>query len=184
MRPGERGLAVLCVVTAIFLAVGVIQSQDRIDCHAITLGGTAAVFWCWAVLKTGMSGGTDLDLGMFSFALVVAAAAHSRRALHSSLQRRSSQLARAWSTLFLMSGGCCVVMLNYLHVLFSGTPDLRRSFTVYLMVGAAWWGFAGLWTATSLYSHVRTLQSTDGDFESETLVEATGAQRFRVLLAQ
>ena len=103
MRPGDRGLLVLAIVTPLGVSLGVIFSQDRIDCHAIALGAVALVFWSWALYKVIARG--DEDLGVISFALVMAAAAYSRCALKA-YAAKDTKLTRAWNSMFMLTVGC------------------------------------------------------------------------------
>ena len=180
MRPGDRGLLVLAIVTPLGVSLGVIFSQDRIDCHAIALGAVALVFWSWALYKVIARG--DEDLGVISFALVMAAAAYSRCALKA-YAAKDTKLTRAWNSMFMLTAACAVCAMNYGYVLYVA-PALTPRFQLYLAAGTGWWGFASVWTGSALYSYVRTLRNSAVDYEAEALVESNQLTRFRVLLAQ
>ena len=163
------------------ISIGVIFARDRVDCHALSLGLIAIVFWLWALAKVIVRG--DEDLGAVSFAFVLAAAAYSRWALKA-FASSESRLERAVNSSILLSGACCIVGLNYAYVLITKYESLRPTFQLYLAVGVAWWGSAFMWTATSLYSYARSLRAQAVDFETESLVEGSYVKRFNTLLAQ
>ena len=180
MRPGDRGLFVLAIATPLGVSLGVLFSQDRVDCHAIALSAVALIFWGWALYKVIARG--DEDLGVYSFALVLAAAAYSRYAMKA-YAAKDTKLTRAWNSMFMLTTACAVCAANYGYVLYVA-PALTPRFQLYLAAGAGWWGIASVWTASALFSYVRTLRSSAVDFEAEALVDSNQLTRFRTLLAQ
>ena len=70
-QPGATAIIVLAIATPSSIALGVTLARDRIDCHSISLGFCASIFWVWALYKvvTGAH-----DVGAITFALVLLAA--------------------------------------------------------------------------------------------------------------
>ena len=190
-QPGAVGICVLAAVTPVSIVVGAVYARDRVDCHAIALGGVGLLFWIWAMAKVVTSG--DSDWGALTFVPVVIG---SILALRSHPERRAGsgyggKLTRATTAMWQLSFACVCVLGNYLAVLFLLEPE-GQMLRLYLMLGAAWWFSALVWTCTAIQSYVKTIKNSGGDvdFEEEALVAAgetvEGAltQKLRVLLAQ
>lgn len=169
------------------LGLGIIFAKDRVSCHAFTLGGTALFFWLWAMYKVLTTG--DHDFGALTFLLVLLAALTTSSSSSRGYDTHDAKIARASAALWRLGSTSCVVCANYGLVLL--LVDVPPTFTVYLILGSAWWACAALWTCSALWSNVRSLRSSGGvDHEAEMLVEANEnlesslASKARVFLFQ
>jgi len=160
MLPGGPATLVLALSTAIGFGIGkfvvsrwggegtakgehgeqlqiINPAAHNVQHHAIATGVVALVFWAWALQKVLVHG--DPDLGVVSFAVVIAASANGYRC---GSQREPERMR--WQRWFL-SGATVLVTLNYLLALVF--IPLPGSFQAYLAIGALYWatsGFLGL----------------------------------------
>lgn len=161
-QPGALGIGVLTLLTPLCIGIGVAFSRDRVGCHAIALGGTAAIFWVWAVYKVVTSG--DQDYGAITFLLVIIAALtvlKSEGRSSGSDASYSAKIARVSAATWRLTLTCFVVAANYALV-FMLIPGLPPAFQAYLLLGATWWASASLWSFSSLLAHMKALRSSGG----------------------
>ena len=146
LSPGTPALIVLAVATLAAFILGAhhrpIPGGERNICsflakappesRAVTTAAVALPFWLWALYKVVTSG--DKDLGVVSFALVVASAGNVVR---------SPGAAGAPLALLVANA---LVSLNYLYPLLA--YDLPSTFRTYLVVGVVYWSVAAGWNWT------------------------------------
>ena len=188
LRPGERGIVALTLITPVAICLGVANSQDRTDCHKITLSIAALCFFTWAVYKNVTSSQFE-DLGVISFGTVLMAA-FSIPKPRSGLSREE-KIRRVKAATLNISLACACVAGHYAYVWFTfEAPQSagRLGFREYLLYGVFWWLSAMVWTCSALCSQMKQIQNSDNNYEEEVLMDAEGAdglaRRFRVLLAQ
>jgi len=129
-----------------------IPSRDVVR-HAIVVATVAGVFWAWAIWNCLKR----FDLGAFSFAFVIAAAAYAcSTGLHA-----ASYPGMARLNSFFVPAGCLCVAANYflgcvLGFLWHAKPTLIFYFTV----AGIWWvaaGLSGLTYAKRLLADVQSV---------------------------
>ena len=170
--PGMRALVVLLATTVIGALIGAIGFDGaarwtRVAQHAILVGVVASAFWSWAVYKVVAY--SDSDLGAISFALVLAASAHTVRtalAVGNSASRGAPDVVRVRTAKTAMAAATFVVAANYAFILFT-VDFLPSSFQFYLMLGAAYWSTAGLvgYRLAQSWEHFLFLSVDDSDSE-------------------
>ena len=103
----------------------------------------ALPFWIWAMYKVIHNG--DHDLGAITFALVMISCVFviiSTNQSNGVSQRQLNQLLKRTSPIMLLISNI-LLTCNYLLPIFM--MSLPWSFNVYLVVGAVYWAYMGVW---------------------------------------
>ena len=198
-QPGATAIIVLAIATPSSIALGVTLARDRIDCHSISLGFCALIFWVWALYKVVRTGAHDVGAITFALVLLAACTTVQWRIQHPGAggysTTREAKVSRAVKAQWRLGFASIAVMLNYglAALLLELEHDVFR---LYLIFGAAWWACAASWTCTAFNSYVKQLKNSGGfDAEEEALQELSELQdedsswralggRWRTFLAQ
>jgi hypothetical protein len=152
--PGVPALVLLSLVTIFGLGIGFSVSPpsrgiaSSFGCVAVVAAVAAAPFWFWAAYKVITR--HDHDLGIYTFALVLAASAFTLKTARrigpaTPLPAKAALSRRLLLSATYAAAAAAAVFLNYAFVLMA-RPDLPATFRVYLVVAAAWWSvLGGVW---------------------------------------
>ena len=88
-QPGATAIIVLAIATPSSIALGVTLARDRIDCHSISLGFCASIFWVWALYKVVRTGAHDVGAITFALVLLEIAMGRGNFVLRSGMHRES-----------------------------------------------------------------------------------------------
>ena len=169
-QPGATAIIVLAIATPSSIALGVTLARDRIDCHSISLGFCASIFWVWALYKVVRTGAHDVGAITFALVLLAACTTVQWRIQHPGAggysTTREAKVSRAVKAQWRLGFASIAVMLNYGLAAFLLELDESNAFRLYLIFGAAWWACAASWTCTAFHAYVKQLKNSGG-FDAE-----------------